>query len=189
MEITDPRVLLTRIAKVLNDLSIPYLVTGGMAVFIWGRPRYTADIDIVIELSESQIQSLVEELRKLGDKGYIDPESIRTAVRTPGEFNFIEGETGVKVDFWEMKQSDFDRKRMERRIPLTILGEKIFFISPEDLILAKTQWHIRSASSRQIEDIESIFAISGETLDQAYLKEWALKLGCWNVLEKFVLWP
>jgi len=50
MELIDPRQLLVKVAKVLDNLSIPYVVTGGMAVTIWGRVRFTADIDIVIEL-------------------------------------------------------------------------------------------------------------------------------------------
>lgn len=46
-EETDPRKLLIKIAKILKELKIPYLVTGGVAVLIWGRPRFTADIDIL----------------------------------------------------------------------------------------------------------------------------------------------
>jgi Na+/glutamate symporter len=45
-----PEELLKKIAKILDDLKIPYAVTGGFAVSIWGIPRYTADIDIIIEL-------------------------------------------------------------------------------------------------------------------------------------------
>jgi len=41
--------LLTKIAKELENLKIPYLVTGGIAVAVWGRVRATLDIDIVIE--------------------------------------------------------------------------------------------------------------------------------------------
>ena len=46
----DPRHLLIRIVEILNKLEIPYIVTGGIAVLIWGRPRFTANIDIVIQL-------------------------------------------------------------------------------------------------------------------------------------------
>ena len=40
--------LLIKIADTLKDLKVPYIITGGMAVSVWGRPRYTADIDIVV---------------------------------------------------------------------------------------------------------------------------------------------
>ena len=41
MENSDPRDLLINVAEILKRLKIPYLVTGGMAVMIWGRPRFT----------------------------------------------------------------------------------------------------------------------------------------------------
>ena len=46
MEQSDPKRLLIQVAKILERLNIPYFITGGIAVFVWGRPRFTADIDI-----------------------------------------------------------------------------------------------------------------------------------------------
>lgn len=48
--ITTPEQLLSKIAKILKDLKISYAVTGGFAVIVWGKPRFTADIDIIVEL-------------------------------------------------------------------------------------------------------------------------------------------
>ena len=55
MEIED---LLIKITGILDKLKIPYIITGGMAVSVWGRTRYTADIDIVVELLEKNIESV-----------------------------------------------------------------------------------------------------------------------------------
>ncbi|MCX6724089.1 MAG: hypothetical protein NT155_02865 [Candidatus Staskawiczbacteria bacterium] len=54
----NPEELLAEIAKILKDLKISYAITGGFAVSVWGRPRYTADIDIVVELIEKNIKPL-----------------------------------------------------------------------------------------------------------------------------------
>jgi len=51
-KLEDQRELLVKIAKILDKLKIPYLVTGGIGVLIWGKSRFTADIDIVIHLQE-----------------------------------------------------------------------------------------------------------------------------------------
>jgi len=67
----NPRYLLANIAKILKRLEIPYIITGGMAVLLWGRPRFTADIDIVIELKEKYIDKLETALRELGEARYI----------------------------------------------------------------------------------------------------------------------
>ena len=51
MELTD---LLRYVVGVLEKLSIPYLVTGSMATIAYGEPRFTNDVDIVIDLKSDQ---------------------------------------------------------------------------------------------------------------------------------------
>ena len=186
MEIADPRRLLARIAKILNELQIPYIITGGMAVLVWGRPRFTADIDIVVELREANIGNLERSLRALGKTGYIDRNAMEHAILTKGEFNFIDGTTGVKVDFWMLLNDPFDASRLKRKVRKTIAGEPVYFTSPEDLILIKLQWYKDSQSSRQREDVESILKISGDSLDMEYLAQWAKKLGVQEILDQVI---
>ena len=187
MEPTDPRHLLVEIAKILERLGVPYLITGGIAVLVWGRPRFTADIDIVVELRASKITALADALHRLGPAGYLDPAQLERALATEGEFNFIDGTTGVKVDFWILKGSDaFDRSRLGRRVAKKILGQRVYFSSPEDLVLIKLIWHKASPSSRQLEDVESIFKISGGELDWTYLREWGERLGVWEDLQSLL---
>lgn len=182
METIDPRHLLVKIAKILERLKIPYLVTGGMAVLIWGRPRFTADIDIVIEFKAKDINGLVASLSKLGEASYIDRNMIEDALTRKGEFNFIHGDTGIKVDFWILDKSDaFEIDRLKRRIGKNLLGQQVYFISPEDLILSKLRWHKQSGgSTRHLEDIESVIKISGKKLDMEYLEKMARKQGDWK---------
>src|SRR3989338_6169844 len=113
MEQTDPRELLKNIARIFDQLKLPYLVTGGMAVLIWGRPRFTADIDIVIEIKPSDVNGLVKALRDLHESGYVDEDVANEVVRSGGEFNFIDGTTGVKVDFWISDSGEFDLSRLK----------------------------------------------------------------------------
>jgi len=67
-EVIDPRQLLVVVAEILDRLKIAYLITGGMAVVVWGRPRFTADIDAVVELKAEDIDSLAEELLKVAGR-------------------------------------------------------------------------------------------------------------------------
>lgn len=177
MDQTDPRTLLVNIARIFDRLQIPYLITGGMAVLIWGRPRFTADIDVVVEIGPSDTKGLVKALRNLGRAGYIDEDIVNDAVKKGGEFNFIDGTTGVKVDFWISSNDTFDLSRFERRTAKEISGQKIYFASPEDLILSKLKWYKESGSDRHLEDAESVLKISGTDLDMTYLEKWTKKLG------------
>lgn len=184
MEQIDPRHLLCAIARILDELDITYIVTGGMAVFVWGRPRFTADIDIVVELRGEDIPKLETALRALGRAGYIDQDTMKNALKEKGEFNFIDGETGVKVDFWVASDDPFSRAQLGRRIAKEVLGKTVYFISPEDLILRKLLWYTQAHSSRHLEDVESVFKISGDILDRKYLEQWADKLKVTKLMEE-----
>lgn len=176
MEQTDPRTLLVNIARIFERLKIPYLVTGGMAVFVWGRPRFTADIDVVMEIKPADVKGLGEALRDLGEAGYFDEDVANEVVRSGGEFNFIDGVTGIKVDFWISSNNNFDLSRFERRTTKEISSQKVYFTSAEDLVLSKLKWYKASNSNRHLEDAESILKISGADMDMNYLREWVERL-------------
>lgn len=174
---------LKKVAKILHKLKIPYLITGGVAVVVWGRPRYTADIDIIIELKKEKVKEFITALIK---EGYVDEDVVNEALRHQSEFNFIDNETSMKVDFWILEDSDFDRSRLKRAVARKILGIKVYFSSPEDLILKKLLWFKESGSNRQLEDIHSVMAIIKDQLDYNYLRRWAKKQKTLGVLEELV---
>jgi len=113
---------------------------------------------------------------------------MREAILNHGEFNFIDGNTGIKVDFWVLKKGSFDSIRLKRKIAKRILGKIVYFTSPEDLILSKLEWYKLSESTRQLEDVESVLEISGKKLDMKYLMQWAIKLKVKKVLDKIGVW-
>lgn len=180
MEIED---LLITIAKILNKLEIPYIITGGMAVSAWGRPRTTLDIDIVVALLPKNIHLLVKELLKVDKDVYVSEEAIREALKHKGEFNFIDPNSQLKVDFWIVKDT-FNEQAIKRGKTREVDGYKIVFTSPEDLILSKLLWYQESGSTRQLEDIEGVLSVS--RVDVSYVKKWAVKQGTREILEKLI---
>jgi len=183
MEISSQEKILVKIAKILDSLGIKYFVTGGFAVSIWGRPRATFDIDIVIKIIEPQVSKLARAWRSISKAGYADENMIRDAIRNKGEFNFIDPDSCLKVDFWVKKESDnppeFKNRKLEK-----ISGQNVYFISPEDLILSKLQWYRLSCSDRHIEDVKSVISISGKRLDKKYLNRWIGKLGLGKIIKE-----
>lgn len=180
MEIED---LLIKVTGILDKLKIPYIITGGMAVSIWGRTRYTADIDIVVELLEKNIDLLAKELLNVDKDVYVSEEAMREALEIKGEFNFIHPQSQLKVDFWVVKDN-FNKQEIERAITKEIEGKKVKFVSPEDLILSKLLWYQLSKSTRQLEDIESVFRISKVDID--YIKNISEKQGTLEILEDII---
>ena len=174
---------LKKVAKILQNLKIPYLVTGGVAVVVWGRPRYTADIDLIIELKKNKVKEFVATLLK---EGYVDEDVVYEALKYKSEFNFIDNETSMKVDFWILDDSGFDRSRLKRVVVRKVFGQKVHFSSPEDLILKKLLWFKESKSTRQLEDIHSILEIIKRKLDFKYLRKWARKQKTIELLEETI---
>ena len=55
--------LIRRVAQRLDDDKIPYMVIGGQAVLVYGRPRPTRDIDTTLGIDTSDF-ALVEKACK-----------------------------------------------------------------------------------------------------------------------------
>lgn len=152
---------------------------------VWGRPRFTADIDIVVELVPEKLDRFAEELLAIEKDVYLDKKMMRDALKREGEFNFIHPGAGLKVDFWILKNTAFDRERIKRRVKRKLANTILFFISPEDLILSKLLWYKESESTRQLEDIESVLRIQ-KKLNWRYLQKWAMVHSTLKILK--LLW-
>ena len=173
--------LLRRVAAVLERLDIPYMVTGSAASSLWGEPRATHDIDLVVTLEEDAAPRLAGAFP--ADRYYLDAEPIREAVRLEGMFNLIDVDHGDKVDFWLLTAEAWDVVRFDRRRRMPFDGFEIWVSSPEDTILAKLRWaRLSGGSARQIQDAVGVFAVQRGALDQAYLDSWASHLEVTDLL-------
>jgi hypothetical protein len=181
-----PEELLIRISKILQNLKIPYAVTGGFAVVIWGKPRYTADIDIVVELMEKNIKPLAKSLLAIDKNVYADEEMMREALVNKSEFNFIHPDTGLKVDFFVMDNGPYNKLKIKRAVACDIYGQKVFFVSPEDLILSKLLWSKEGYSQKQLEDIKTVLKNPKIKLDFKYLNSWAEKQNTREILDEII---
>ena len=77
MSPADPLVVAAEVAAILADLGIRYVIGGSVASSVFGEPRSTLDVDLMIELDSDRIVPLV---RRMESGFYIDEESIREAV-------------------------------------------------------------------------------------------------------------
>ncbi|MEK7658467.1 MAG: DUF6036 family nucleotidyltransferase [Patescibacteria group bacterium] len=179
-----PEELLAKITEILSDLKIPYAITGGFAISVWGKTRSTADIDIIVEMSEKNIKPLVKKIVEFDKNVYADEDMIRDALLHKSEFNFVHPDSGMKVDFFVLANNPYNKLKIKRAILQDVLGvAKAYFVSPEDLILSKLLWGKDSNSWKQKEDVKTILERQNEKLDLNYVKNWAEKQGTLEILE------
>lgn len=77
---------LTRIARRLDEIGVPYAIAGGMALFFHGYRRFTEDVDILV--TRDGLGTIHERLEGLG---YRPPFE--------GSKNLRDTDTGVRVEF------------------------------------------------------------------------------------------
>ncbi len=66
------------IAQLLQSANIPYMVIGGQAVVIYGKPRFSEDIDITVALIPEEFRKIKNILAK---KFNISPEDVERFVQ------------------------------------------------------------------------------------------------------------
>ena len=98
-------------AKIFENLDIPYLVAGQLPVPST-RASATQDIDMVAELKNHHIQALIANTK---NAFYIEEKMLFRAVSRHSSFNVIHLETMIKVDIFVPGSEAIDREEMRRR--------------------------------------------------------------------------
>lgn len=167
--------VLLLLSDIFNKHCIDYFVTGSLAVAFYGRERSSHDFDFKLSVSPQKTASLVSALKELPTDFSYDEESVLNAVKTRSQNNIIFLPENLKIDLWFNDRTAFDKERFKRKKAQVISGQKIYFASPEDMILIKLSWYKQSGSDRHLEDAASVLQIQ-KNLDIDYLNFWAKKL-------------
>jgi hypothetical protein len=168
--------LLRYFTSVLEQLGLRYFVTGSVATIFFGEPRFTNDIDIVVDFPAGQISAFCEAFPS--SEFYVSEETVRRAVAAKGQFNVIHPASGLKVDVMVPSPSAFNRSRFERARRLRPAPDfEAVFATPEDVILKKLEYYRDGGSEKHLRDIAGVLKISGAQIDLAYIDEWSLQLG------------
>jgi len=166
----------------LERLEIPYMLVGSFASNYWGRPRFTHDADMIVEIPAGKAASLASAL----ETGFYAPSfAIEEAIAKRSHFNVIHLEQSFKVDFWVRRDEPYAREDFQRRRLVTMFGHPVWVNSPEDTILNKLRWYkISPVLDRQLQDALEVYEIQEPDLNQDYLDRWAVRLGVTDLLAR-----
>jgi hypothetical protein len=162
----------------LNRAAISYMVTGSVAAMVYGEPRVTHDVDLVVELDARRIGGFVALFP--AEEFYCPLEAvIREEVlrETRGHFNLIHHATGFKADIYPVGQDPLHQWAMGRRQAVEIEQHQVWMAPPEYVILRKLQYHQEGGSDKHLRDIRSMLEMSASTIDKAELEAKILQLG------------
>lgn len=133
------------------------MVIGGQAVAMYGKPRFTEDIDITIALTPDEAEKLISAV----DESFaILPADTQRFVRETWVLPLEQRETKVRVDII-FSITPFEREAIEKARKIKIDDVPVPYILPEYLVVQK----IMAGRARDLEDAAGIIEVQGDTID------------------------
>jgi hypothetical protein len=174
----------------LEQLRMRYMITGGIASVIYGEPRLTHDVDIVLEMERGKESGIVDAFP--ADEFYCAPiEIIRVEASRShrGHFNIIHHDTGFKADIYLKGTDQLHEWALSERRKLKIEGEPIWVAPPEYVILRKLEYYREGGGDKHIRDIEGMIELSRDTIRLDQLNEMIERYGLvkeWKEVKKIL---
>ena len=144
------------VLEALERDDLPFLVIGGVASSVWGRPRWTQDIDIMVRPVDAR-----HALDALERSGFATEETFGHWL-----YKGVKDDVIVDVLFQSSGGIYLDEEMLERRVLREFGGLKLPLAAPEDLIVMKAVAH-EEETPRYWHDALSIIARA--ELDWDYL--------------------
>lgn len=166
----------------LNQAGVPHMLAGSLASSVYGMPRATNDVDLVIDPSASALDSFLRYVNELNL--YVNADVAHTEFMRRGQFNVIDPEATWKADLIYRKDRAFSRVEFARRVPAAPLGVELYIATAEDTLLAKLDWARLGQSELQIRDVVGILEVGEPHLDMDYIESWLDKLAVRELWER-----
>lgn len=168
--------LLKLIASKLENTGIGYMITGAWSVIFHGRVRTSHDLDFIIELSPKNLLRFKKSLTRLGGDFSFQNIAIDEAVKKRDHFDVLYLPSMDKIDFWLLKNTEFDKSRFARRTPVDAWGQKMYLSSREDTIIQKLVWYDKSKIEKHLVDAAFVWQLHRSELDEEYVDYWTKNL-------------
>ncbi len=107
--------------SLFEELNIPYALIGGLAAMVWGRARFTEDVDFVAGAGHEAILAA-------------HPDAMRRHHFDPSCTWKLYHSSGVEIDVWKDQFAD---AIVQRATPTMLGGRSVRIAEPHDLIAMK----------------------------------------------------
>ena len=182
---TPPPDLIELFIRPLERVGAEYMITGGVAAVIYGDPRFTRDVDLVLELDAAGVSDLLAAFDPCDF--YLPPAEVLSqeiARAEGGHFNLIHHDSALRADVYTAGKVVLHRWALDRVVRLRVGAGEISVAPIEYVIVRKLQYYRDSSSDRHLRDIAMMLRFSGDAVDGDALIEWCGRLGLNSVLEK-----
>lgn len=160
----------------LERLGLPYCITGSVAAAVYGEPRLTADMDIVLLLKPQDIGALRSAFPE--SAYYVPPDEtlrLELARSSRGMFNLIHNASRFKADIYLAGRDPLHAWALERRRRIDLEGTQAWIAPPEYVIVRKLEFLREGGSDKHARDVR--FIVAATPLDRGFLGREIARLG------------
>lgn len=160
----------------LDDAGIPYAIVGSVASSVYGEPRATNDVDVVIQLAREDAGKLVRAFP--AERFYVPPEEVvfvELSRDHGAHLNVIAMDNMAKADFYPLTRTE--RKWFDRRRAFDVAGRQVWFAPPESVIVNKLRFFRDGGSEKHLRDIRGMLEVTGDAIDRMAIAAACEELG------------
>lgn len=170
--------LIDTFIRPLNEHGIRYIITGSVASMVYGEPRLTNDVDVVLDIKPTDIAKLIEAFPETDF--YLPPVEVIKAELlrgNRGHFNIISQHTMLKAAIYLVGSDLIQLWGMGDARILEIDNQKISFAPPEYVIIRKLEFYREGRSEKHLRDIAAMLTESTAEINQVILLKYIAQLG------------
>jgi len=173
--------LVRRLVRGFEEAGVDYVFTGALAASFYGAPRTTVDVDVVVWVVEGEQRARLVSALRMAELVVEESEIDRALLSGYRIARFGDSRTAYTVDVM------FSDVKFEKRAG-TVAGLRMFFQTPEDLVLAKLRM-IKATVPREraLKDVDDVRAVLKFTrVDVEAVKVKARKDKTLSILEEIM---
>jgi hypothetical protein len=160
----------------LERLALPYCITGSVAASVYGEPRLTADIDVVLLLKLENIAAL--RIAFADTAYYVPPDEtlrLELARSSRGMFNLIHHASQFKADVYLAASDPLQAWALKHRRRISLEGDGAWIAPPEYVIVRKLEYLREGGSDKHVRDIR--FMLAATAVDLSFVQAEVARLG------------
>lgn len=169
---------LSILKRLLEKSGCQWMLIGGVAASLLGKPRFTSDVDVVALIEDKELPNLLKVAKRLGFKA-----RVKDAVEFAQQNRVLllkHIKTGINVDL-SLSLLPFEKEAIKRSKRFKVANITFNLPTPEDLIIFKAVAH----RPIDIEDIREIVKIHTK-VNKKYIKKITKEFA--RVLEMPEIW-
>lgn len=161
---------------------VDHMVTGAFAYSLYGIPRSTKDVDVVLSLASGDpVQRIASRLASVVQfDEQVQFDTLTWGKRLVGTSR---QSPPFKIELFELFDDPFvlEQFARKRRIFSPQIGRSTWLPTPEDVVIQKLRW----GRNKDLDDARDILAVQGpESLDMTSIENWCAQHGTTDRLKE-----